>query len=457
MCSDRCSDNWDFTNLYTASEDDLAKNHDAFNLETLRKIMANENAIFTTDSTILPSFLNLDKTQIIKFGTGIEFELPGEGLSTSSQPSAVVLPCVFGSQLQGPILLATGTAPINVPFFDEVSLREYYQQLKSLVVIVDDRMTDNARNLATSYRINALFIVQLSPKDRPQKDDNILSLLNSANINAVTALAGPQSLVVVQIAEKYYFYRGLANRKNLNTSGLAFGADITSILQSLNLDSILDPRAERVVNLRDANAIILPTSGQLVEPQELQRLFEQVPVDQIQKLEDDISAAIPQLQVLLNQKDLSELSKSLVGALSAKVNDVTAPLRNDYIHFLTQEYEMADPESVKTKNKMLSDLRKITKKNQKALGSAITSLANMMSFQMSSKRTHDLNRLVRQAQIQGNVESVKHMTFDTLAGYLETHAGEMGVMLLNIDSTPYNQLLSNLKRGVIDARYVLSS
>ncbi|KAF5013723.1 hypothetical protein F66182_15154, partial [Fusarium sp. NRRL 66182] len=75
----------------------------------------------------------------------------------------------------------------------------------------------------------------------------------------------------------------------------------------------------------------------------------------------------------------------------------------------------------------------------------------MMSSQTTSKRTHDIKRLVRQAQIQGNVEAAKNMTFDTLAGYLVTYAADMGVMLLNIDTVPYHQLLGNLKNTVIDA------
>jgi hypothetical protein len=424
------------------------------NSDSLRKITAKENAVFTTNAASLPEFIDLEKSQIINFGTGIEFKLPNQDLPKISQLSTVVLPCIFGSQLQGPVLLATGTVPSNVPFLDESSLREYYEQLKNVVMIVDDRMTDNARNLATSYRINALFIVQLSPQDQPKNSDDVLSLLNSANINAVTALAGPQSLVLVQISEKYYFYRGLANRANLNTSRLAFGSDVTSILKSESMESMLDPRVKRVVNLGDANTIILPTSGQLVKPQDLQKLFEELPVDQIQDLEEDISAAVPQLQMLLNQKDLQELSKALVSALSAKVNNVTAPLRNTYVKFLTEEYQMADPELVKKKNHMLGELRKKTKEMQTALESAISSLANMMSSQTTSKRTHDLKRLVRQAQIQGNVEAVKSMTFDTMAGYLETYAGEMGVMLLNIETTPYRQLLGNLKNAAIDARYV---
>jgi hypothetical protein len=46
------------------------------------------------------------------------------------------------------------------------------------------------------------------------------------------------------------------------------------------------------------------------------------------------------------------------------------------------------------------------------------------------------------------------MTFETLSGYLETYAGDMGVMLLNIETTRYHELLGNLKNTAIDARYV---
>ncbi|KFY66249.1 hypothetical protein V496_02126 [Pseudogymnoascus sp. VKM F-4515 (FW-2607)] len=43
------------------------------------------------------------------------------------------------------------------------------------------------------------------------------------------------------------------------------------------------------------------------------------------------------------------------------------------------------------------------------------------------------------------------MTIDTLAGHLETYAEDMGVMLLNIETTPYRRLLGTLKNEAIDA------
>lgn len=427
----------------------------SYSPDDLRDIIAKERAVFTTRSTTYPSFLDLEKTQIINFDTGLEFRRPGEDAKAQDELSSVVLPCIFGSLLQGPILLATGKIPSNIPFRNEEELREYYSKLKSVVFIVDERMTDNARNIATTYRINALFIVQLSSQEEPKNADEVLSLMNVANINAVTALAGPQSLVLVQISDKYYFYRGIANQAHLNTAALAFGSDVTSTIMFAGAESILEPRIERIVDLRAENTILLPILGQSVRPQDLEKLFDDLGVEQARDLEEDIAAAIPQLQMLLNQKDLQELSKALLSVLSTKVNKVVGPLREAYIHFLTREHKREDPESVKKKNKMLGELRKTTKEMQTVLEPVISSLASMMSAQTTSKRTHDLKRLVRQAQIQGNVEATKSMTFETLAGFLETHASEMGVMLLNIETAPYRQLLFKLKNTAIDARYVV--
>lgn len=445
-----------YTYTDEASENGQAKGIADSSLGSLPNTSHSSNAVIATNSVTLPSLIDSQKSQIIRFGTGIQFELPGEEKLSSTQPSAVVLPCIFGSRLEGPVLLATGTTPSNVPFLDEVSLLNYYKQLKNAVVIVDDRMTDNARNLATTYRINALFIVQLSSYHEPKNTDDVLLLLNSANINAVTALAGPQSLVLIQISDKYYFYRGLANRAHLNTSKLAFGSDVTSVIESVGLESLTDPRIERLVKLQDATTILLPTSGQLVKPQDLQKAFKQLPVEHIRDMEEDISAAIPQLQTILNQQDLQELSKTLVSTLSEKISNAVTPLKNAYVEFLTKDCKMKDPESVKKKNTMLGEWRKTTKEIQMVLKPVISSLSNMISTQTTSKRTHDLKRLVRQSQIQGNVEAAQAMTFDTVAEYLETYAEDMGVMLLNIEETPYRQLLDNfmLKSAAIDARYV---
>ncbi|KAJ5346619.1 hypothetical protein N7541_009101 [Penicillium brevicompactum] len=419
----------------------------------VQRTMIPDNAVFTTDTTTLPPFLNSKHTQIIYFRTGIEFILPDGEHALDSQTPGLVLPCIFGSRLEGPFLLATGTTPTNVPFTKEASILDYYKQLKSAVVVVNDRMTDKSRSLAAAYRINALFIVQLTLRNEPKNNDGILSALNSTNINTVTALAGPQSLVVVQIFQKFYFYRGIANSKFINTAKTAFGTDVTSILESVSMDSILDPRIPRIISLGDSERILLPKSGQWIQPQDLKKMFEDMTAQQIHCLEEDILSAITQLQVLLNQKDLRDLSRSLVAALTTNVSNVVTPLRNAYGKFLREEHDIESPESGKKKAVLLDELAKATQEMQIALKPVIPVLAEMLSLQKTSKRTHDLQRLFRQCQIQSNVEAAKAMTFGTLAEYLETYAENMGVMLLNINTEAYHRLLDDLKNSTIDPSF----
>ena len=85
----------------------------------VQRTMIPDNAVFTTDTTTLPPFLNSKNTQIIRFRTGIEFILPEGEHVLDSQTSGLVLPCIFGSRLECPFLLATGTTPTNVPFANE--------------------------------------------------------------------------------------------------------------------------------------------------------------------------------------------------------------------------------------------------------------------------------------------------------------------------------------------------
>ncbi|KAH7025689.1 uncharacterized protein B0I36DRAFT_272233 [Microdochium trichocladiopsis] len=447
-------------------------------------ILSKSTAIIATTGTPVPAALLSDSTQLIRFGTGLEFELDDAAASPSTTSSEVVLPCVFGTQLEGPVLLATGTLPRNTqPLFpDSPSLRKYYSSLSQVVVVVDERMTDNARTLAGPWRINALFIVQSAPargaakqqQKQPQNADEVIEMLNGTNINAVTALAGPQSLVLVRLAGRYYFYRGLGNPEHFDTAKLAFGDDVTQAVTPLleqlaaaskndNNDnnksdgdeqrvSLVHPLAPRILDTSDPSTlpIILPRAGKTIHASDLEPLFADASMDDIRALQEDIASAVPQLQLILGQKELQALGASLVATLSAKINTIVAPLRTAYLEFLRDEQKGQSDESSRRERQqkkaaMLGKLKKETLERQKVLGPAISAFASMVSARTTSKRTHDLKRLVRQSQIQGNVKATESMTFETLAELLETHASEMGVMLVNIEEDEYRELLGTLK------------
>ncbi|KAG8666600.1 hypothetical protein FPOAC2_11717 [Fusarium poae] len=412
------------------------------------------NAIITTDPDALPDLVSYSDVQIIRFGAGLEFVHSENTVEEDKDKSAVILPCIFGSRIEGPVLLATGKTPINVPFNESKALCAYYEQLDNVVVVVNEKMTDNARNLAPSLRINALFIVQLETKEELETATQISDALSTANINAVTALAGPHSLILAQAGDKFYFYRGLANPKVLDTSKIEFGADVTDILKAADPSSLLVANISRLFDLEKDNSVVLPYTSQVIKTHELANMFEKMTIDQVTAMHHDIAVVVPQLQALLNEKELQRLSKELVETLSTKIDKLMSPMRNEYATYLITEFNINDRESVLKKNKMLGELRKASKQTQSSLKTVISSLTNMMSSQTTSKRTHDMKRLIRKTQISNNVEATKSMTFESLTELLETHAQDMGVMFINIETTPYQELLRNLKGTIIDAEPV---
>jgi hypothetical protein len=413
------------------------------------KPLSKSHLILATQTVTIPSIGHVEDTQIIRFGNGMEWVMeyktsPLDGRSTS------VLPCILGGILEGPLLLATGDAPRNPPFDRDTVLHRYYQNSTTVTVIVDQEMTDNARNLATMWRINALFIVQVTDS-KAEENPDILPLLEGLKINAVTALAGPQSLVLAQVGNRYYFYRGVANRDCFDTVGMEFGQDITQLLQTIDFNALMNPRWPRLVKLSEENKIFLPIAKLEILPSDLLVTFEGTPISGIQALKEDILVAAPQLQALMKQNDLEELCSKLLAIVQAKIAKATAAKKKAYVKFFTHEYKPGDAESKKKKDQLLADLRRTAKDLQSSVGWLTQTLGNIISSQNTSTKKHDLKRMIRQSAIRSNVEAVKTMTFDSLAGLLEEHAEEMGVLLVNVDTDSYRQLLSNPGSAISNA------
>jgi hypothetical protein len=403
--------------------------------------------ILATHTVTIPNVGHIEDTQIVRFGNGIEWVI-GYDTAPLEDRSPSVLPCILGGVLEGPLLLATGDTPRNLPFNRE-ALHQYYRDVKTITVIVDQGMTDNAKNLATMWRVNALFIVQVTG-NKNLGESSVLPLLEDLNINAITALAGPQSLVLAQVGESFYFYRGIANNDCFNTVSMEFGQDITHLLKSIDFSTLMNPRWPRLVSLSEENKVFLPKAKLEISPRELLETFEKASLARIQFLKDDILTAVPQLQALMKQRDLEELSSKLIAIVGAKIVTATASKKKAYFQFFTQEYKSGDTASKKEKDRLLADLKRATKESQSSIGWLTQALGNIISSQNTSTKKHDLKRMIRQSAIRSNVDAVKTMTFDSLAGLLEEHAEEMGVLLVNVDTESYHQLLHNSGSAITD-------
>lgn len=416
--------------------------------EQARTVLSKTRAVFTTCDVNIDQIEDVHSAQIIRFGTGLHFAKSATEPFPKGQSTEVILPVVSGTILEGPLLLATGTAPNNVPFSTERALHAYYEGLESVVFIVNDRMTDNARNLAPPYRFNAVFVLQLNNAKAPADEKEALETINSANINAITAFSGPQSLVLIQIKSCFYFYRGLANAAHLQTRDLKFGDDVTNAVASAGgLHALLEPQARRIVNLEQKKMVLLPRTGQEVAVDALVRTFHNVPVDDLVRLSADFQDAIPQLQVLLKQVELQKLCGELAQSLKDKTALATKDQREEYLAFFMKYRNTRDPKTLRQKQDMLGALRARNKEIKAMIRPLVDSLSNIVTLRATSKRTHDLHRMMRQSKIYGNVRNAHSMDFDKVARLLEDHAGEMGVMLLNIKTKEYKGMLWLLGSG----------
>lgn len=409
-------------------------------------IIATHFSTIDAESPAQGSTLPTVTPQIIRFGKGIDW-MPENGDSRAGEHgSTSVLPCIFGSMMQGPMLLAIGETPTGVPFSSMTELHEYYRNSKSIFVLVDENMTDNARNVATTWRLNGLFILQTNKAVTPDDGADVIPILDKLNVNAITALAGPQSLIIVQLGTKYFFYRGIANPQLLDVSTFQFGQEVTELVLANGLTKMAEkaqhPSWPRLVDLAQDNTIYSPWANRMFGLEEIKSTFKEASVADILTFKDDIAAIVPQLQALLPQEKLHDICQTLIQVISANVNDDIEPLRREYAKFVVQEFDPTDAESVKKKNMLLSNLRKKSKEALANVKWLTASLGNVVSTQTSSSRTHDLKRLARQTAIQGNVAIAKAMTFEKVAAVLEEHASQMGVLLANVSTAPYKRYIS---------------
>lgn len=348
--------------------------------------------------------------------------------------------------MSGPMLLAIGQPPTGA-FVSHISeLHKYYEKSRSIVVLVDENMTDNARNIATTWRLNALFVLQSNRADTPGDDVDVVPMLNNLNVNAITALAGPQSLILVQLGTRYFYYRGIADPDALDTSAFRFGQDITSLILTHGLKELAhrihSSSWPRLINLAKDNPVQLPKMKQSVGLGLIMDLFEKASIDELVTSKLDIAMIIPQLQVLLPQDRLFEMCQILIRLILEKVNDIVSPLREEYSTFVVQDFNPSDRESARKRDKLLSRLKQTKRTVQHNIRWLTEALGNVVSTQTTSSRAHDLKRLARQITIQGNVANAKQMTFKKLSEILEEHASQMGVLLVNIRTGPYMRYIS---------------
>lgn len=370
---------------------------------------------------------SIDGTIVLGYGQGInishEFEV--------RESSQLVLPCAIGS-LRGPLALAVGNRP------DGIFVKDLSELYNANVIVFDvrDKMLDIVKQTSTVL-CNGLFIVHPTIVDEKSIDLNdkktMEQLLNGVNINAITAMAGPNAIVLVKIQNRYFFYRG-TRWTGLLDKIPHFCEDVTTIMENVSNFATTNPKFPwTTIQSKGDNNIVF--QRQKLSLDELQTRISEMGFDDLIEFKEDILDSLTQLQVILTPLELKTFSETMQVVLQNLIESTIMPLKKQVIESIDTK------RNKKTIDSLIILLKVTKKKSRQSVNWLIEKIGELMSMKNSSTRHHDLNKMIRKAKINNNVSATKNMTREQIGEMIEQYADKDGVFLANIDSQILPKLL----------------
>lgn len=384
-----------------------------------------ERDILQVNQNDVINFLNNDFEDISHF---LNFSL---GINISNKPnykkSIYSLPLAFGIITGNSCVLST-----KMPN-KEIEFEEYTDYLnnkcKFICCTIDDSMNQVASNTC-NYRVNGLFIIK--PKILKNSLEETLNSLNRAG----TIMAGPNSIVLVMINERLYFYRGV-KWQGLFDHVPDFRTDVTEyftterISNFIKFGGIKNYPWKKIEHISETNIFF---KG---EYQKLDNVVEgliQSPLTEIEKHKSSLYDALTQLQVVVKEKDIANIQKKLVKNMYYKLEEMKTQYNDQKKEGVQILQETGDREPLK---EVVIKIKNNTNKF-KPLIKIITALSSQRA---STSRDADIKTAMRRQKINDNVKKTLDMTNEKLCEYMEQFDG---LMLFPIKPENFNNLLENI-------------
>lgn len=394
----------------------------------------------------------ISAAHVIQFGAGLE--ILNQTNQISLETDDVVFPCCLGNTLEGPKILALGKPYRGVPE-PRIHLPMLFQQASIVVLNVSDTMSDQLRTLNPHERVNAIVILQT----KAQYDANILDkrkpreeFFNNLNINAVTALAGPQSIVIVRLLDNYFFYRGIRWPGVLDFLP-SFGDDVTDFIHAIGA-SARQPKLlpwPNLTSLRD-NAVVY-FEGNKLPVIRIKEIFASMSLHAIEERRVDITDILTQLQSLLAVEEIQPLARNLTEVLRTKISNAIGPARQAYVDFMVKSFTVSTRNSDEIKkmeiekNSLHATYRGLEREALSACQWLINGLGDLVSARTSSTKNHDLNQLRRRNKVMENVSNAKNMTAADLSEILNEKCKQVGVIMGNIEESTFIEMATAVAQG----------
>ena len=357
----------------------------------------------------------------------------------TSSASHLVLPIVAGVPLVGPAPLALGRH--YETFRGEVPASHYRGMLlhgAMVIVHVSDKGVPESAQFSATALVRGCFVVHPT-RATAATPQSFTDYLNHVDITAVTAMAGPLALVVVEPpAEgdaKRYFYRGVLWPGLFPGDELpAFGADVSDVLSDASLlrygDTSMMRRAP-VLTPRDSRDVAFPLSRGTVVPLDVAvRHITAMTCADLCAAKADITDFLTQASILLDTKAMQAIVRQLLDTVQRCTEGVAMSL--------------CDDQGVLSSARMLADGRR-------RLRWLVDLLGRSLSVSASSMRHYDINRLQRRAAIASNVADAAQRTLDEVCDLMDaTCDPEIGCAIAHFGPETVPRFVAAVASGRID-------
>jgi hypothetical protein len=323
--------------------------------------------------------------------------------------------------LRGPPVIALQKSYDGSMEFDEVEFLDMLDE-KTIVIHIDTSWIESVINI-NDVLINGVIIIHT---DAPLKDEPIITFLSNLNISGVSALAGPMSIVLVNIDDKYYWYRGID----------AFGA------KSMNFGDQVDNSISHYIK-ESFPSVHYKGDDSIMWRNELSTINEMVlnlksmsTIEIIDNMEE-IKNVFCQLQIIFTTIELNLIVKEIVTFLQKSIeSSIVMP---------TEQFDSTL--SLVEISKIIAENKGKRRNIQKEMRPLINYLGSIISLQKSSSKVYDLKQLQRRTTISDNVTKATNMSLTDKLELIENYSSS--ILFSKINLSAFDRMLIDIGRKTI--------
>ena len=388
------------------------------NVETLTSFDTSKATLFKIQKPLdnsIPYFVQSGLKKLCNFKNPIYF---GQGYSMVSENSDVALPHIFGTISN---ISACSLGQKSKLDFDVKSLTNSNLS----IVEVNDKWLDITPSSCLTTGNCIMIITSSDTRDIA----DIQKFINNLCVNA-TCMAGPNSIVLVNIDEKLYWYRGI-RIPGLISKVPNYCENVTGMFTQDILDEwfLSNTKLPWPLTQSKENRSVFWRS-EMVNISKCLTDLSGMSLYDIYENTDDIIDLLTQISIILESSEIRDLRRQIDKNLNDMQNEFIRPFQEEYYNIIQSVYSGGEKSDL---NKASATFHKKKQEGIKMLQKVSNALQNLVSKRGVSNNNQSIKQRMRESAIANNVDSSKTMTVNDKVDLFEKTCQKVGLLMVDIN------------------------